>query len=163
MGWQPSFRYRTGSCATQLSWTVCDIACLKSTSKCKPGINAITWSQSVCFLQISRIFIRSTCSRQREGKSSATLHGQSVLCNNPALASTVLMCNQLSFDQCVWVQAANFFRTSTDDYLNELLRKSENRALEAEGQTRHYSQRVRTLEWQKFQDKQSDNGLQQKI
>jgi len=60
------------------------------------------------------------------------------------------------------VQAANRARTSTDDYLHDLLKKSENRALEAEGQTRHYSQRVRTLEWQKFQDKQSDGGVQQK-
>ncbi len=60
------------------------------------------------------------------------------------------------------MQAVKRARTSTDDYLHDLLRKSENRALEAEGQTRHYSQRVRTLEWQKFQDKQSDSGLQQK-
>ncbi|DBB01825.1 TPA: hypothetical protein ACH3X1_000436 [Trebouxia sp. C0004] len=58
--------------------------------------------------------------------------------------------------------AANFFRTATDDYLHDLLRKSENRALEAEGQTWHNSQRVRTLEQQKFQDKQSEGGLAQK-
>ncbi|DBA66996.1 TPA: hypothetical protein ACH3X2_002104 [Trebouxia sp. C0005] len=60
------------------------------------------------------------------------------------------------------LQAANYCRTTTDDYLHELLSKSENRALEAEGQTRHYSQRVRALEWQKFQDKKSDGGLAQK-
>ncbi|KAL0032986.1 hypothetical protein WJX77_009536 [Trebouxia sp. C0004] len=60
------------------------------------------------------------------------------------------------------LQAANFFRTATDDYLHDLLRKSENRALEAEGQTWHNSQRVRTLEQQKFQDKQSEGGLAQK-
>jgi len=60
------------------------------------------------------------------------------------------------------VQVVKRARTTTDDYLHDLLRKSENRALEAEGQTRHYSQRVRTLKWQKFQDKQSDGGLAQK-
>ena len=60
------------------------------------------------------------------------------------------------------MQAARLARTTTDDYLHDLLRQSENRALEAEGQTRHYSQRVRALEWQKFQDKQSDGGLAQK-
>ncbi|KAL0044774.1 hypothetical protein WJX82_009005 [Trebouxia sp. C0006] len=60
------------------------------------------------------------------------------------------------------LQVVKRARTTTDDYLHDLLRKSENRALEAEGQTRHYSQRVRTLKWQKFQDKQSDGGLAQK-
>lgn len=60
------------------------------------------------------------------------------------------------------VYACRIARTTTDDYLHDLLKKSEDRALEAEGQTRHYSQRVRTLEWQKFQDKQSDSGLAQK-
>ncbi len=60
------------------------------------------------------------------------------------------------------MQVVKRARTTTDDYLHDLLRKSENRALEAEGQTRHYSQRVRTLKWQKFQDKQSDGGLAQK-
>ncbi|KAL0044569.1 hypothetical protein WJX82_000941 [Trebouxia sp. C0006] len=58
--------------------------------------------------------------------------------------------------------AARLASTTTDDYLHDMLRQSENRALEAEGQTRHYSQRVRALEWQKFQDKQSDGGLAQK-
>ena len=95
-------------------------------------------------------------------KGAAVLHAQSGLCNNTALLSAVLNCSWPSCDQCVCVQAANRARTSTDDYLHDLLRKSENRALEAEGQTRHYSQRVRTLEWQKFQDKQSDCGLAQK-
>ena len=60
------------------------------------------------------------------------------------------------------MQAARLASTTTDDYLHDMLRQSENRALEAEGQTRHYSQRVRALEWQKFQDKQSDGGLAQK-
>ncbi|KAA6417998.1 MAG: hypothetical protein FRX49_11998 [Trebouxia sp. A1-2] len=75
---------------------------------------------------------------------------------------TLLQLLQVTDTDDLDAMAANYCRTTTDDYLHELLSKSENRALEAEGQTRHYSQRVRALEWQKFQDKKSDGGLAQK-
>ena len=108
------------------------------------------------------LHLHQICIVQATVQAKALLYCVANLSNITALACTVLNCNQPSFDQCVCVQAARIARTTTDDYLHELLKKSEDRALEAEGQTRHYSQRVRTLEWQKFQDKQSDSGLAQK-
>ncbi len=108
------------------------------------------------------LYLHQACIVQATAEAKPLLYCMANLCNNSALASTVLSCNQQSFHQCVCVQVTKRARTTTDDYLHDLLRKSENRALEAEGQTRHYSQRVRALEWQKFQDKQSDSDLQQK-
>ncbi len=107
------------------------------------------------------LYLHQVCIVQATVEAKVLLYCMADVCNNTALASTVLDCNRPSFDQCVCLQAAKRARTTTDDYLHDLLRKSENRALEAEGQTRHYSQRVRTLEWQKFHDKQSDGGLAQ--
>ena len=96
------------------------------------------------------LYLHQACIVQATAEAKALLYCMANLCNNSALASTVLSCNQQSFHQCVCVQVAKRARTTTDDYLHDLLRKSENRALEAEGQTRHYSQRVRALEWLEF-------------
>ncbi|KAL0039269.1 hypothetical protein WJX79_000928 [Trebouxia sp. C0005] len=123
--------------STLLQWTRSFLqACLV---KAKRG-----WSASMS--RIVSVFKACTGQTARAIKMTAALHLMTA--ERDGLAAKL--------------QAAKYARTTTDDYLHELLRKSENRALEAEGQTRHYSQRVRTLEWQKFQDKQSDRGLAQK-